>query len=72
MPHPLDTQIIRQNEEYNPLPTLHSTHCQEFLCTVVVEIEIYKCYAALDFIKRLKLKVEPHPEPHYLEDYFPI
>ena len=70
MPHPLDTQIIRKDVEYIPLPTLHSTRCQEFPCTLVVEIEIYKCYVALDFIKHLKLKLEPHPEPHYLKGYF--
>ena len=66
MPHPLDTQIIRQDAKYNPLPTLHSARCQEFSCTVMVEIEIYKCYVAMDFIKCPKLKLEPHPELHYL------
>ena len=35
---------------------------------MAVEVEIYSCYVALDFVDRLELKLEPHPEPRYFED----
>ena len=66
--HPLDTHIFRHDTEHNPLPTFHFTHCQGIPCTVAVEVEIYSCYIALDFVDRLELNLESHPTPRYFED----
>ena len=71
-PHPLDTQILRKNVEYNPLPTFLYAKSQNLTIPLVIDVEVASNYISLDIVDILRLNVSKHPSPYYLEGYHPI
>ena len=67
-PHPLDTQLCRLDATYNPLLDFYFSRSHGVQHDLAVDIEVYANYIALDLAIQMNLKLEPHPDPHRLDD----
>ena len=65
----MDIQLSRQDVTYNPLPDAYLAWSHGVEHDLAIDIEVYANFVALDLVIQMDLKMEPHPDPYFIDDH---
>ena len=70
-PHILDIQLSKTQSHGTdiPLPEFYFAWSHGVKHDLAIDFELYDNYIALDLAIQMNLKMEPHPDPYFIDDH---